>query len=168
MPTDRCPTCDRPLASAAALAEWNRGSIYCETIEARDGVCLSPQSDCCNERAIDWRARALGLDALLAEERHIAAQTTARLDTILGKLGARDTGNGGQTIEAGDTRIFNDGMRRLDRAIADAARWRKVAPLIERLADDVRRRELIARAEFDRRVSDTVTALLAATQEPTP
>ena len=53
-------------------------------------------------------------------------------------------------------------------AEADAARWRKVAPLIERLADDVRRRELIARAEFDRRVSDTVTALLAATQEPTP
>ena len=50
---------------------------------------------------------------------------------------------------------------------ADATRWRKVAPLIERLADDVRRRELIARAEFDRRVSDTVTALLAATQEPT-
>ena len=53
-------------------------------------------------------------------------------------------------------------------AEADATRWRKVAPLIERLADDVRRRELIARAEFDRRVSDTVTALLAATQEPTP
>ena len=51
---------------------------------------------------------------------------------------------------------------------ADAARWHKVAPLIERLADDVRRRELIARAEFDRRVSDTVTDLLAATQEPTP
>ena len=50
---------------------------------------------------------------------------------------------------------------------ADAARWRKVAPLIERLADDVRRRELIARAEFDRRVSDTVTAMLAAT-ESTP
>ena len=49
----------------------------------------------------------------------------------------------------------------------DAARWRKVAPLIERLADDVRRRELIARAEFDRRVSDTVTDLLAAT-ESTP
>ena len=53
-------------------------------------------------------------------------------------------------------------------AEADADRWRKVAPLIERLADDVRRRELIARAEFDRRVSDTVTDLLAATQEPTP
>ena len=53
-------------------------------------------------------------------------------------------------------------------AEADAARWRKVAPLIERLADDVRRRELIARAEFDRRIIDTVTALLAATQEPTP
>jgi len=53
-------------------------------------------------------------------------------------------------------------------ATAAAARWRKVAPLIERLADDVRRRELIARAEFDRRVSDTVTDLLAATQEPTP
>lgn len=51
---------------------------------------------------------------------------------------------------------------------ANAARWRKVAPLIERLADDVRRRELIARAEFDRRVSDTVTDILAATQEPTP
>ena len=53
-------------------------------------------------------------------------------------------------------------------AEADAARWRKVAPLIERLADDVRRRELIARAEFDRRVSDTVTDLLAATRETTP
>ena len=51
---------------------------------------------------------------------------------------------------------------------AAAARWRKVAPLIERLADDVRRRELIARAEFDRRIIDTVTALLAATQETTP
>ena len=55
----------------------------------------------------------------------------------------------------------------MDRLVADAARWCKVAPLIERLADDVRRRELIARAEFDRRVSDTVTAMLAATQEPT-
>ena len=53
-------------------------------------------------------------------------------------------------------------------ATAAAARWRKVAPLIERLADDVRRRELIARAEFDRRVSDTVTDLLAATRETTP
>lgn len=59
-------------------------------------------------------------------------------------------------------RAREDGMR------AAAARWAKVAPLIERLADDVRRRELIARAEFDRRVSDTVTDLLAATQEPTP
>ena len=57
---------------------------------------------------------------------------------------------------------------RLERDRDDAARWRKVAPLIERLADDVRRRELIARAEFDRRVSDTVTDLLAATRETTP
>mgnify|MGYP003532410765 CR=1 FL=1 len=57
---------------------------------------------------------------------------------------------------------------RLERDRAAAARWRKVAPLIERLADDVRRRELIARAEFDRRIIDTVTNLLAATRETTP
>jgi hypothetical protein len=56
----RCVTCDRPLAPASTIAEWKRGGIYCETIEARDGVCLSPRSDYCIARAVDWRTLFLG------------------------------------------------------------------------------------------------------------
>ena len=54
-------------------------------------------------------------------------------------------------------------MRRLDRAIADAARWRKVAPLIEKL--------YYAHESHNQDRDDesaAVRALLAATQEPTP
>ena len=92
----------------------------------------------CERHAVDWRARAL------AAEADKSCRVCDRVDAM--------------------TYACEPSW---EKTRADATRWRKVAPLIERLADDVRRRELIARAEFDRRVSDTVTALLAATQEPT-
>lgn len=150
----RCPTCDREGCPRFTGVHEHDGSARYEC-----PGCIAA-ADCAAHR-VDWRARAIAAEA-------DAAKLARIIDAILARLGARETGTGGQTVEAGNARILSDGMRRLDRAIADAARWRKVAPLIERLADDVRRRELIARAEFDRRVSDTVTDLLAATQEPTP
>jgi hypothetical protein len=153
---ERCTVCDRPLA-VGGCPRFRASSATSWTAHEWKSAAFD-----CHAHRVDWRARALGLDALLAEERHIAAQTTARLDTILGKLGARDTGNGGQTIEAGDTRIFNDGMRRLDRAIADAARWRKVAPLIANL----HRAALIGASHTE--LIAAVAEVTAATQEPTP
>lgn len=121
--------------------------------------------DACWTSRVDWRARALAAEALLIEERRDAAETTGRLDAIFDKLGARDTGTGGQTVEAGNARIVHDGMRRLDRAISAAARWRKVAPLIERL------RAVCGDPLFTGRrpqLADCAAAILAATQEPTP
>ncbi len=87
-----------------------------------------------------------------------AAKASRTLDAILDKLGARDTGTGGQTVEAGNARIMHDGMRRLERAIADAARWRKVAPLIDELSN----------ARGLHRVHDIADQIAATTQEPTP
>ena len=95
--------------------------------------------DACWTNRVDWRARAL------AAEADKSCRVCDRVDAM--------------------TYACEPSW---EKTRAAATRWRKVAPLIERLADDVRRRELIARAEFDRRVSDTVTDLLAATQEPTP
>jgi len=117
---------------------------------------------------VDWRARAIAAEIRAEEAEAHGAGSDALIDAICQRVGARDTGCGGQTVEAGEMRRRMNMTQRIDMLTTAATRWRKVAPLIERLADDVRRRELIARAEFDRRVSDTVTDLLAATQEPTP
>ena len=155
---ERCTVCDRPLA-VGGCPRFRASSATSWTAHEWKSAAFD-----CHAHRVDWRARALAAEA----DADSLAKASRIIDAILARLGARDTGTGGQTAEAGNARIVHDGMRRLDRAIAAATRWRKVAPLIERLADDVRRRELIARAEFDRRVSDTVTALLAATQEPTP
>ena len=174
---ERCATCDRdecrsgepraPEYLAAAeriLAANGHATLADREIMHRHARQRNAADVDCTAHRVDWRARALAAEA----DADSLAKASRIIDAILARLGARDTGTGGQTAEAGNARIVHDGMRRLDRAIAAAARWRKVAPLIERLADDVRRRELIARAEFDRRVSDTVTDLLAATREPTP
>ena len=111
-----------------------------EHIEASRGDCPACVAfDDCYAHRVDWRARAL------AAEADKSCRVCDRVDAM--------------------TYACEPSW---EKTRADADRWRKVAPLIERLADDVRRRELIARAEFDRRVSDTVTAMLAATQEPTP
>ncbi len=111
-----------------------------EHIEASRGDCPACVAfGDCYAHAVDWRARAL------AAEADKSCRVCDRVDAM--------------------TYACEPSW---EKTRADAARWHKVAPLIERLADDVRRRELIARAEFVRRVSDTVTDILAATQEPTP
>jgi hypothetical protein len=124
--------------------------------------------DACWTNRVDWRARAIAAEIRAEEAEAHGAGSDALIDAICQRVGARDTGCGGQTVEAGEMRRRMNMTQRIDMLTTAAAQWAKVAPLIERLADDVRRRELIARAEFDRRVSDTVTDLLAATRETTP
>ena len=102
----------------------------------------------------------------LANPDDVLAAAIAMIDAEAACLAAAAYGRESRRARRIAERAAN--KQAFDEMRADATRWRKVAPLIERLADDVRRRELIARAEFDRRVSDTVTDLLAATQEPTP
>ena len=98
----------------------------------------------------------------LANPDDVLAAAIAMIDAEAACLAAAAYGRESRRARRIAERAAN--KQAFDEMRADATRWRKVAPLIERLADDVRRRELIARAEFDRRVSDTVTALLAATE----
>lgn len=148
MTAARCPTCDREGCPALRGATWLIEACACGGFDCY--LCRN-QHDCEANR-VDWRARALAAEA-------DAAKASRTLDAILDKLGARDTGTGGQTVEAGNARIMHDGMRRLERAIADAARWRKVAPLIEAMRT--------AWTSTDQ-TNPEIAALLAATQEPTP
>ena len=149
---ERCATCDRdecrsgepraPEYLAAAeriLAANGHATLADREIMHRHARQRNAADVDCTAHRVDWRARAL------AAEADKSCRVCDRVDAM--------------------TYACEPSW---EKTRTDAARWRNVAPLIERLADDVRRRELIARAEFDRRVSDTVTALLAATQEPTP
>jgi len=102
----------------------------------------------------------------LANPDDVLAAAIAMIDAEAACLAAAAYGRESRRARRTKERVAN--KQAFAEMRADATRWRKVAPLIERLADDVRRRELIARAKFDRRIIDTVTALLAATQEPTP
>lgn len=129
---------------------------------------LAAEADAARLRAhIDAAGDGANLPALLdlyhdrAERAEAdAAKASCTIDAILDKLGARDTGTGGQTVEAGSARIMHDGMRRLERAIADAARWRKVAPLIEAMRK--------ADASLDRDEMSAAVGELLAEMEPTP
>ena len=166
MTADRCPTCDREECDRPAAADATAGIPgFGEDCTDEDNAKWSRLGFAvrnCLAHAVtadQWRARALAAEA----DADSLAKAARIIDAILDKLGARDTGNGGQTVEAGNARIVHDGMRRLDRAIADAARWRKVAPLIEKL--------YYAHESHNQDRDDesaAVRALLAATQEPTP
>jgi hypothetical protein len=146
MTTARCPTCDREGCPTLQPTEH---------IEASRGECPACAASIdCGRHAVDWRARALAAEA----DADSLAKASRIIDAILARLGARDTGTGGQTAEAGNARIVHDGMRRLDRAIAAAARWRKVAPLIDELSN----------ARGLHRVHEIADQIIAATQEPTP
>ena len=146
MPTDRCPTCDREECDRPAAADATAGIPgFGEDCTDEDNAKWSRLGFAvrnCLAHAVtadQWRARAL------AAEADKSCRVCDRVDAM--------------------TYACEPSW---EKTRAAAARWRKVAPLIERLADDVRRRELIARAEFDRRIIDTVTNLLAATRETTP
>ena len=101
MPTDRCPTCDKPRAGDVAVSHAD-GCACAGCLS----VCWSDWGVMCEP--VDWRARA------------IAAEP-------------------------------------------DAERWRKVAPLIERMRPAVEGRD-VYRSPYD--LIDAVHFLLAATKEP--
>ena len=48
----------------------------------------------------------------------------------------------------------------------DAAKWRKVEPLIDRLCGAVGAAHLVSRAESERRITEIASAILAAAKEP--
>ena len=76
-------------------------------------------------------------------------------------LAPRDAAGDGANLPA-LLDLYHD---RAERAEADATRWRKVAPLIERL------RAVCGDPPFTGRrpqLADCAAAILAATQEPTP
>ena len=51
-------------------------------------------------------------------------------------------------------------------AESDAAKWRKVEPLIDRLCGAVGAAHLVSRAESERRITEIASAILAAAKEP--
>ena len=168
MTTDRCPTCDKPRAGDVAVSHADGCSCPdCLSVCWRDwGVLCEPA---------DWRARAVAAERLAEEAAAHGAGSDALIDAICQRIGARDTGCGGQTVEAGEMRRRMDLTRRVDLLTADAARWRKVAPLIEAMREAAKVAHHDYATEDDATVGfrvtgheliDAVTNILAATKEP--
>lgn len=93
--------------------------------------CVAPAD--CHAHRVDWRARAIAAEIRAEEAEAHGAKSDALIDAICQRVGARDTGCGGQTVEACEMRRRMNMTQRIDMLTTAAARWAKVAPLIERL-----------------------------------
>lgn len=172
---ERCPTCDRPVATKAHWAERDsrggrsgiavRGAM--RDIEKRDGVCMvTGWIHGCAKHAAPWRARALAAEAELAGASAAICDVSDTIRRALDEGGMRAPYHGPLAVVLRYPSIAAD-LRRLDEvltigspraaAMRAAAQWAKVAPLIERLRHTRRhtKPELVVAA---------IDALLAATE----
>lgn len=151
---ERCPTCDRPVATKAHWAERDsrggrsgiavRGAM--RDIEKRDGVCMvTGWIHGCAKHAAPWRARALAAEAELAGASAAICDVSDTIRRALDEGGMRAPYHGPLAVVLRYPSIAAD-LRRLDEVLtigspraaamrAAAAQWAKVAPLIERLRD---------------------------------
>lgn len=164
-PTERCPTCDRD--GCPRLRYWHT-PMNQHPDDITGCLACSAMRDCEAHR-VDWRARAIAAEARIAT-------VAAEIEHDVGVKRSHDHGRatGGQTCGTGGplTGAPQSMLRYLDRVVRDlhddrtraiadhAAQWAKVAPLIERLREEVGSRDV-----YD--LIDAVHFLLAAT-EATP
>ena len=172
MTTDRCPTCDKPRAGDVAVSHADGCSCPdCLSVCWRDwGVLCKPA---------DWRARAIAAEAKLAAAdkaiEDVAEELETLRDDIAEYLPAYDIGDDMQPCLANPREVVEYAGDELRRASKDAARWRKVAPLIEAMREAAKVAHHDYATEDDATVGfrvtgheliDAVTNLLAATKEP--
>lgn len=130
---ERCPTCDKPRAECPTVQMLNDGQRSpAEVREAAKEYAFD-----CRRRAVDWRARALAAEARCEELRDVKnaslAVTYAAEEWYEGRISDDDL--------RATVRLWcdEDGgaelAERIRSAQAAAARWAKVAPLIERLRE---------------------------------
>lgn len=172
MTTDRCPTCDREACPSLQPSEH---------IEARRGECPACAASIdCHAHRVDWRARAIAAESDAQQWRNAVAGSQEPGDpviraiaallacTYLDKLPTPPDDDWRRELAVA-ARIAYDAMR------ADAARWRKVAPLIEAMREAAMVAHHDYATEDDATVGfrvtgheliDAVTNLLAATKEP--
>ena len=141
LPAERCPTCDRDGLNCPTLETLVRGTL--PNTEVRR-IAIEARNDCLAHR-VDWRARALAAEAELAGASAAICDVS---DTIRRALdgdegGMRAPYHGPLAVVLRYPSIAAD-LRRLDEVLTigspraaamrdAAARWAKVAPLIERL-----------------------------------
>ena len=104
---ERCPTCDRRLATPAEVAAG-------EVCEAEAGPCLCPRDCCwllmggCSGERVDWRARAL------------AAEDCAQFKTFAAELQLRIDKSG---VTASDLEAASTKLRAAFRSVDDYIAW---------------------------------------------
>ena len=183
MPADRCPTCDR---DGCPMLQPN------EHIDARRGECPACAASIdCGRHAVDWRARALAAEdriAQVAEElADDLATAQAEIDRAVAGLAVASMLPSSSRLRHGATPTVRAWLGRLVERLRggavesdaakdrDAAKWRRVGPMIERLREAAK----VARHDYatdddatvDHRVTgheliDAVSELLAAAKEP--
>jgi len=173
MTTDRCPTCDKPRAGDVAVSHADGCACPgCLSVCWRDwGVLCEPA---------DWRARAIAAESDAQQWRKAVAGSQESGDPVIRAIAAllactyldklpTPADDDFRRELAVSGRIAHDARR------ADAARWRKVAPLIEAMREAAKVAHHDYATEDDATVNfrvtgheliDAVTNILAATKEP--
>lgn len=188
MSADRCPTCDREGCAAdmaSCLAEMRRAygnppyESTSDPVAYRQAAArMGEIARDCNAARVDWRARALAAEDRIAQVAEELADDLATAQAEIDHAIASPRGMGGalpsmSRLRHGATPTVRAWLGRLVAKLRggavdsdaakdrDAAKWRKVEPMIERL-----------RVAADEDTSDTIHVvdaaieLLAAAKEP--